>query len=283
MTTGIRDQIFVDLLRPGAKKHDPCLSHMANLTTNEPPAPDEPLNRHLHKFFLEHGKNITTFIVKRNSRRGFDNLHLHALMLSGNILPRLEYIAYSYQSIQHTIEHLKEHMVVPTSPRRISLPPIYHDDLNKYVSHLPLLSGIFQSLTNLRMFPLLKVVELHSLDPVYLPFFTHHSKLWDLDTSGGTSRDWNHQQLKILQRIAVLKGIGTAINDSIGDGKEVIVDSVPIKCIDNPAVFSPSRLTIGRRPTTGHDSVYSGDEDDTVEDSKIQIRGAITRINRTPE
>lgn len=41
-----------------------------------------------------------------------------------------------------------------------------------------------------------------------------------------------------------MKGIGTAINDSIGDGKEVIVDSVPIKCIDNPAVFSPSRLTI---------------------------------------
>lgn len=63
----------------------------------------------------------------------------------------------------------------------------------------------------------------------------------------------------------------------------VIVDSVPIKCIDNLAVFSPSRLTIRRRPTTGHDSVYSDDEDDTVEVSKIQIRGAITRINRTPE
>lgn len=62
-----------------------------------------------------------------------------------------------------------------------------------------------------------------------------------------------------------MKGTGIAMDDFRGDGKEVIVDSVPINCIDNPTVFSPFRLTIRRRPTTDlptrHDSVYSGDED----------------------
>lgn len=219
------------------------------------------LSNTLHNLFRKCGENVKTFTLDGARECVAINL---GVMFRDNVLPKLEHLSYPYAHAQRLAPaKLQVDRLVLQFLRRITLLP--STALESYVGHLSHLIGDFQDLRDSRTFPALKVVELRNPDPVNLPFITQHSERWALGASlGKKTHDARLFQMRLAQRQAVVRGIGRAINDLLGDSKEVIIDSTPIHYIADTTIFNPLRLWARKKADQAHstcqDSFYSEDE-----------------------